>query len=103
MNNFNQRVSNIYPEFFNGILNIPANISIHQSLSEAKPIIDKIIQMNGLITLRGHYVLGTYDLSNGIDRNTLKNMSDIISYIMTNYKGKVWFATLKEVAKWWKV
>lgn len=101
LNLFKKRVSNIYPEFYDGILNLPANISIHQSLAEAKPIIDRIMQMNGLITLRGHYVLGTDRLSNGIDQNTMKNMTDIIDYIITNYKGRIWFATLDEIARWW--
>lgn len=101
LNLFKKRVSNIYPEFYGGILNLPSNISIHQKLSEVKKDIDKIIEMNGLITLRGHYILGTSELANGINEETLKNMSEIITYISKNYAGKIWFATLEEIAKWW--
>jgi hypothetical protein len=101
LNLFRKRVSNIYPHWFRGMLNIPGNLSIHQPLANIKDQIDKIVAMHGVITLRGHYVLGTEHMANGIDARTMQNMEDVIRYLVERYPNKIWFATAHEIAQWY--
>lgn len=101
LNLFKKRVSNIYPDYYDNILNLPGNLSLHQPLEELKPEAERIINLRGIITLRGHYVYGTERLANGISSDTMNKLVKTSLFIKKKYKDKVWFATLSEIAKWW--
>ncbi|MCG2825360.1 MAG: DUF2334 domain-containing protein [Thermoplasmatales archaeon] len=97
-----KRVSNIYPQFYKNMLNIPSNLSIDEDPRNMVKVIDGIIKYNGLISLRGHYLYGTKYIKNGIDEENLNHIGEILDYLNEEYPNKIWYATLYDVAKLWR-
>lgn len=97
-----KKVSNVYPQYYEGMLNIPQNISIAWSMERIKAAIDQIVSINGVITLMGHYV-AEYDwMEDGIGRINLEKISEILKYIDEIYgSDSVWYATLAEISDFW--
>ena len=91
-----KRVSNIYPQYYDNLLNLPQNISILWDMEKIRQTIDKIVEFNGMITLMGHY---KKDSDDGITKENLIKISEILDYIATK---QVWYATLSEIADFWK-
>lgn len=97
-----KRVSNIYPQYYQGLLNIPQNISILWDIEKIKKTIDKIIEFNGIIILMGHYNEQNNWMSDGIGKENLEKIGEIIDYLNQNYPNQIWYAKLNEIADYWK-
>jgi len=97
-----KRVSNIYPQYYEGILNIPQNISLAWNIEKIKDAIDAVISYGGIITLMGHFNEQDNWMEDGIGEKNLEKIDKIISYVRVKCHDKVWFATLSEIASFWK-
>lgn len=97
-----KRVSNIYPQDYQGLLNIPQNINTNERLDIIFHKIDKIIKFNGIISLQLHFNEQYNWMCDGIGSDSISKIIAILNYVNKKYKGKVWFAKLEEIAKWWR-
>lgn len=100
LNRHRKIVSNIIPNCINDIVNIPCTVGINWPIRTVKKIIEKMIKMRGLISLHGHYVDSDL-VGNGLTIANVKNIRDCLEYLNQNYKGKIWYATMKEIANFW--
>ena len=94
------KTSNIYPSYFDGILNIPCNIGIDWSIPYLKKVISRILKYEGFISLHGHYV-DSYTISNGLTEENHKNVMNIIDHLQGSYGNRIWFANYKNIAQYW--
>lgn len=97
-----KRVSNIYPQYFDNLLNMPQNISILWPLEKIKQTIDKIIDYNGLITLMGHYKKQE-KYCDGLTKEKIEKIEKILNYLSEKYQNQIWYAKLNQVADFWRV
>ena len=95
-------ISNIFPQKYENMLNIPQNINMNWPIEEIKEKIDEIIRLNGIITPQLHFNEEDNWMSDGIGKRNLAKLQEIIDYINEKYDNQVWFAKCNEVAKWWK-
>ena len=95
-----KRVSNIYPMFHQGILNLPQNMGIDEILTHTSSLADEIISKEGLISLKGHYTdnprLGNEISGENIGRNTA-----LLDYLNRKYANEIWYATMQKIADFW--
>jgi hypothetical protein len=98
LNSFNQGTSHIYPEKIGHLINIPQNINLTLSLSELKKIIDKIIEKKGLINIQLHFNSESEYLNDNFSDANIAKLRMIIDYIYSKVNGKIWYATLNEIA-----
>lgn len=102
LNWHHKRVSNVYPEYYNGMLTIPQNISLAWDMHRIMAAVDKVASMNGVVTLMGHYS-GEYDwMEDGIGEKNFSKISAVLEYMYSCYgKDNIWHATLAEIAHFW--
>lgn len=97
-----KRVSNIYPTYYQGLLNIPQNINLNWPMEKIQRVVDGIVSRNGVITLQAHFNTQDDWMSDGLGEGNNKKIAQIVRYLETKYPRKIWFAQLQEVARWWK-
>ncbi|MDP4195862.1 MAG: DUF2334 domain-containing protein [Bacteroidota bacterium] len=97
LNSNNQQVSNYEVSAFNGIKNIPQNITIGENFLKLKPIIDHALQKQFIISLKGHYCNVNW-VANSFTENNIKNMFEVIEYMS---QLKVWYATFVEIVRYY--
>jgi hypothetical protein len=92
-----QRVSNYFPAFIKGIINFPQNISLAWSLGEMKREIDKIVELGGIISIKGHFVNG--GIPNSFTSKNIHKLRATLDYLGTRYSGRIVYVTLKQAAE----
>ena len=95
LNSTMQRVSYYHPVLLNGIINFPDNINIDWPLDNIKDTIRKIVDMNGIIAIKGHF--SKHILTNSLSEVNFLKLIEIIKFIRSEYKEAVEFATFKDV------
>ncbi len=93
-----KKVSNFFPAYYEGILNIPQNINMLWPLEKIKEIIDFSASINGVIIPQLHFIEEGNWMDDGIGENSLKKLDSILEYLNTRYKNKIWFAKAEEIA-----
>lgn len=99
LNYLTKTISNLYPSYYNGLLNIPENLILSQNMKSLTTKIRKIVLLNGILTLKGH-VINTIDEINKLDIYDIEKIIDILLFIKNEYGAKIGFYTLEEIAKW---
>jgi len=94
-----KRVSFIYPEQYQGLLNIPQNLSLNWPVKKLLETIDYIVSYHGVMTLQGHYNNQYHWMSDGIGDDSIQKIKTVLNYLKTKYPGEIYFATLSEIAK----
>lgn len=105
-----KRVSNIYPEIYkqglelenNELLNLPQNVSLIWPIEKILSTIDRIADMGGLVSLMGHANTEDKWMADGIGPRNLAKIETVLAHLKEKYPGKVWFATLAEIADFWQ-
>jgi len=94
-----QRVDNYIPSWYQGILNIPQNIELDSSLDDIYKKIDSIVRESNLISLKGHFTNVKW-ITNNFRRNNFVKLKNIVGYLE---QYKIWYATFKEIADYFKI
>ena len=89
-----QRVSNYHPTLCDNIVNIPQNIEIGWSNKKIEDEIEKIIKINGIISIKAHFA--NRKIANPLNKENQK-LLDLIEFI--NKKHKIKWMTFDEIAK----
>jgi len=95
-----KRVSNIYPMFHQGILNLPQNMGIDEILTHTSSLADEIISKEGLISLKGHYT-DNPRLGNEISGENIGRITALLDYLNRKYPNEIWYATMQKIADFW--
>jgi hypothetical protein len=95
LNSTIQRISYYHPVFINGIINFPDNINLDWPLNRIKMTIRKIVNLKGIISIKGHF--SKHILPNSFSEENIKKLIETIKFIISEYKQKVQFATFKDV------
>ncbi|MBI5220418.1 MAG: DUF2334 domain-containing protein [Candidatus Liptonbacteria bacterium] len=96
-----KRVSNIYPERYEGLLNLPQNVSLAWPTERILETVSKIVQMGGLVSLMGHMNAEDHWMEDGLGPRNLAKIEAVLEYLRREHAGKIWFATLAEIADFW--
>ena len=95
LNSTRQRISYYHPVMLKGIVNFPDNINIDWPLDKIKTTIRNIVDMNGIIAVKGHF--SKHILTNSLSEENFLKLIEIIKFIRAEYKGTIEFATFKDV------
>jgi hypothetical protein len=95
-NAVDQRVSNYFPALINGIVNFPQNVLLDWDLLRMKDEIDKIVEMNGFISIKGHFV--NEGMPNSFNTENISKLRAALHYLMKQYSKQISFVTLKDAA-----
>lgn len=93
------RVSNIYPQFVGGLLNIPQNVSLSWALPVILKTIDAIIERRGVVTIQGHFCEQDRWMEDGIGPRMVEKIRDVMAYVKARYSDQIWFAQLADIAR----
>lgn len=89
LNDRKKLVSNIYPSKVRGMWNIPENISLSESYDRIIQKIDNIIQRNGIIHIKWHYIMWTKWLKNWITKSNLNKLWRVLDYLQGTYPWEI--------------
>jgi len=95
LNATKQRVSNYHPVLIKGMINFPDNINIDWPFEKIKDTIRKIVDMNGIITIKGHF--SKHILTNSLTEENAVKLIETIKFISSEYKQEIVFGTFKDV------
>lgn len=95
LNAMNQRISFYHPTFVKGIVNFPDNINIDWSFEDIKMTIKKIVQLNGIISIKGHF--SKHILPNSFSEVNYYKLVHVIEFIKAEYGHLIEFGTFKDV------
>lgn len=95
LNSIRQRVNFYHPVFIKGIINFPDNINLDWPLEKIKETVKKIVEMNGIIVVKGHF--SKHILTNSLSEENYRKLVETIKYIQEQYELIVEFATFKDV------
>ena len=95
LNSIRQRVNFYHPVFIKGIINFPDNINLDWPLEKIKETVKKIVEMNGIIVVKGHF--SKHILTNSLSEENYRKLVETIKYIQEQYEQIVEFATFKDV------
>lgn len=96
-----QQVSNVYPQYYGGLLNLPQNVSLAWPIERITEATRKVVEHGGMVTLMGHYVGEDDWMEDGIGPRTLGKVRAVVRFLNGAYPGQVWYATLAEIADHW--
>ena len=91
LNAVKQRVNQYHPVFIKGIINFPDNINIDWPFETIKETIDKIVSLNGIIVIKGHF--SKHILTNSLSETNYLKLVETVRYIRKTYSETVEFAT----------
>jgi hypothetical protein len=94
-NDGRERVSNYFPVMINGIINFPQNVEIDWSFESMKMEVDKIVDLGGLISIKGHFVNGS--MPNSFCKENIYKLRKLLDYLIQHYGTRIRYATLKEI------
>lgn len=97
-----KRVSDLYPQLYEGILNIPQNITMNDSINNIVRLADRIVEAGGIIAPQLHYNKEDAWMSDGIGPRNLRKLGVLIDHLERNYPGKIWYATCYDIAAFHK-
>jgi hypothetical protein len=92
-----QNVSNYYPSYINGLLNIPQNIELDWSINKIYSEIKHIVDQRGIISIKGHFVSGVF--TNSLNKNNLQKLYQIVSFLKQNYPTQIEYSTMHTIAE----
>jgi len=95
-----KRVSDVFPAWYEGLLNLPQNLTLEEPEPVAYRVIDRTVSMGGMIGLKAHYST-SLSIRAGLHPKNLQRLRRILAYIEKSYDDTVWPATLKEIAEFW--
>lgn len=95
LNAVTQRVNHYHPVFIKGIINFPDNINIDWPFETIKEKIDKIVSLNGIIVIKGHF--SKHILTNSLSEANYLKLVETVKYIRSVYSETVEFATFADV------
>jgi len=95
-----KKVSNLFPSYYEGLLNIPQNLGILESNIYKK--VDKIVKYHGVVSLQLHFNEQGNWMNDGIGSRTFKVLYKLFNHLKTKHKKEIWFAKMIDIAKWWK-
>ena len=88
-------MSNYHPTLCDNIVNIPQNIEIGWNNKKIEDEIEKIIKINGIISIKAHFA--NRKIANPLNKENQKKLLDLIEFI--NKKHKIKWMTFDEIAK----
>ena len=97
INKNNKTVSDLYPCWFRGIINIPQNITLGLPGSVIRRILADIKNKRGLLSIKGHFV-HSYYMSASLNVFNFWWLKHLLERI-DNYRDDIWFATCSEIAR----
>jgi predicted deacetylase len=92
-----ERVSNYYPTLINGLINFPQNVLLDWRIEKIYNQIDKIVGMEGMISIKGHFV--SERMSNSFSSANIAKLRQALDYLSNKYDEKVEHFTLKQIAE----
>lgn len=95
LNATRQRIDYYHPVKIKGIINFPDNINIDWPLEKIKETIRMIVNMNGIITIKGHF--SKHILTNSLSEENYLKLVETVKHIREEYRHTVEFATFKNV------
>jgi hypothetical protein len=95
LNSTVQRVSFYHPVLIKGVINFPDNINIDWPLDQIKNTIKKIVEIKGIIAIKGHFSKDT--LTNSLSEVNFNKLVETIRFIRSEFNQQVEFATFRDV------
>lgn len=95
---FNSKISNLdkfSPSKVGSLINIPQNIELKWDFSKITSEIDRIVSLNGLVSIKAHFA--DNKVVNSLNKNNRVKLLEIVDYI--NNRHKIQWKTFKEIAK----
>jgi len=91
------RVSDDYPTLIAGLINFPQNICLDWSLQYITKRIDRLVQINAMISIKAHFADKLLD--NSLTTANLDKLRSIFDYLQAEYPETIKFCTLKELSE----
>ena len=92
-----RRVSNLYPEDYCGLVNIPQNISLNWPLEQILATVDTIVQKGGVVTPQGHMIGQDKWMADGIGPRTIDTIRAIVDHLEARYAGEIYYGSLADI------
>ncbi len=96
-----RRVSNLLPDMFHNIINMPQNLELDFEYELLCTLLKNLVEKGGLISFKGHYT-NLKSIPNSVNDSNIKKLKTMLSYLHQQYGNKIWFATLREIAERWR-
>jgi hypothetical protein len=90
-------VGSYYPTLINGLINFPQNVLLDWRIEKIYNQIDKIVGMEGMISIKGHFV--SERMSNSFSSANIAKLRQALDYLSNKYDEKVEHFTLKQIAE----
>lgn len=97
LNAVRERVSNYCPTLVNGLVNFPQNVLLDWCIEKIYNQIDKIVGMEGMISIKGHFV--NKGIPNSLSSANIVKLRQALDYLSNKYDEKVEHFTLKQIAE----
>ncbi|MBS1734906.1 MAG: DUF2334 domain-containing protein [Bacteroidetes bacterium] len=95
LNSVKQRISNYHPVMIKGIVNFPDNINIDWPMETIDQTVRKIVDMNGVIAIKGHF--SKHTLTNSFSETNYQKLKELVKKIKDTYGSSVVFGTFRDV------
>jgi hypothetical protein len=89
-----ERISNYFPSLINGIINFPQNILLDWPLERIKNKMDRIVSMDGFISIKGHFV--NSGMPNSFSAENISKLRRALDYLTKQHEGRISYLTLKD-------
>ncbi len=97
LNYASRQVSHVYPCIYDGLFNVPQNISILWELEIIKKVIDVLLEKRGIINIQLHFTETRDALLDGICKRNLEKLAKVIDYLS---QYDVQYALTRDVRGW---
>ena len=85
----------IFPCKINNLINMPQNIELKWNFDKITNEIDRIISLNGLVSIKAHFA--DNKVVNSLDKDNRIKLFEIVDYI--NDKHNIQWKTFKDILK----
>lgn len=100
LNRHSKLVSNIYPTWFRGLLNLPQNLILDHGPRFSCPQAYRVVEAGGLLAPKGHYS-DSYSIAAGLYPENVYNLRALLDFLAKGFPEQIWYATYREVAEFW--
>ena len=95
LNSTNLNMDKIFPCKINNLINMPQNIELKWGFDKITNEIDRIISLNGLVSIKAHFA--DNKVVNSLDKDNRIKLFEIVDYI--NDKHNIQWKTFKDILK----
>jgi hypothetical protein len=99
LNFYDKTISHCQPEFIQSTVNIPQNINMTWDYEVCERVIDKLIEKRGIIYPQLHFTAKSEYMRDGLCDEMTEKLKRICNYVEKQSCGKVWYATMSQIAE----